>query len=519
MKGCPQCGREYDNTMSFCLDDGSELLYGPTSMSEPTTAILSKPPASAGGQFDGEAATRPQMQIDSARSIAVLPFAHLSSDPDDEYFCDGLAEELLNALARIDGLKVAARTSAFSFKGTNTNVGEIGKVLNVSTVLEGSVRKSGNRLRITSQLVNAADGYHLWSERYDREMKDIFDVQDEITLAVVEALKVKLFGDEKAAVLKRYTRNAEAHEFYLRGLAYFVKWTPEFFQKAIESFERAIKIDPDYASAYAGLAEACAEMSFSTAGDWMPKARGAARKALELDDTLGEAHNSLAVIRMYYDWDHVGAESEFKRAIALSPGNAHIRMWYGWHLGLMGRFDESLEELKSAQELDPLSPMVGFAVGAIYYWSRQYERAIEQQSRVIELNPHLRVSYWFLADAYTETGDFASAVATIEKGPKVSDHLTQSAAAYAYAKSGERQKALELLAELERDSGRNFEPSVQIAQIYLGLGDIDQAFSRLEKAFDARSVWLIWLGVDPKFDALRPDQRFKDLIRRIGLPE
>jgi serine/threonine protein kinase len=234
-------------------------------------------------------------------SIAVLPFANLSADPENEYFCDGLAEELLNALAKIDELKVAARTSTFSFKGKNAPVGEIAKALNVNTILEGSVRKSGNRLRITAQLINAADGYHLWSERYDSEMKDIFDVQDEITLAVVEALKVKLLGDEQATILKRHTRSAEAHEFYLRGLSYFIKWTPEFFQKAIKNFDQAIAIDPYYASAYAGLAEVYTEMSFfsSSPGGYMPKAREAARKALELDDMLGEAHKSLGVILMY----------------------------------------------------------------------------------------------------------------------------------------------------------------------------------------------------------------------------
>ncbi len=223
-------------------------------------------------------------------SIAVLSFVNMSADPENEYFCDGLAEELLNALAKIDDLKVAARTSAFSFKGTDKNISEIGNALNVKTVLEGSVRKSGNRLRITTQLLNAADGYHLWSERYDCEMKDIFDVQDEITVAVVDALKVKLFGEDKSVVLKRHTRNAEAYEFYLRGLFHFSRFTPDGFQKAIESFDRAIAIDPGDASAHAGLADACTEMSFfsfSANSEWMRKAREATKKALELDDTLG----------------------------------------------------------------------------------------------------------------------------------------------------------------------------------------------------------------------------------------
>src|SRR6267378_6219767 len=444
MKRCPTCNRvEMDETLKFCRLDGTPLVAAEASEFESATMAL---PAS-----------RPSEEITTGRlratpSIAVLPFANMSTDPENEYFCDGLAEELLNALAKIENLKVAARTSSFSFKARNANVDEIGRALHVNTIMEGSVRKSGNRLRITVQLINATDGYHLWSERYDREMKDIFDVQDEITLAVVEALKVKLFGQEQAAVLKRHTRSPEAHEFYLRGLSYFIRWTPEFFQKAIKNFDQAIAIDPRYASAYAGLAECYTEMSFFAAPrDWMPKAREAARQALELDDTLGNAHNSLAVIKMYYDRDYAGAEHEFKRAIALDPGSAHIHNWYGWYLGLMGRFDEGLKEKRRAQELDPLSDLIDFGIGAIFHWSRQPERAIEQYRTVLELNPNFRVAYWFLAEAYVEKGDFASAIATLENAPiALNDPVTLSAAAYVYAKAGERFKALEILSELQR---------------------------------------------------------------------
>ncbi|HET6266761.1 MAG TPA: tetratricopeptide repeat protein, partial [Acidobacteriota bacterium] len=455
-------------------------------------------------------------ESEANNSIALLPFTNLSADPENEFFCDGLAEEMLNALAKIDQLKVAARTSTFSFKGKKAPVSEIAKALNVNTILEGSVRKSGNRVRITAQLINAADGYHLWSERYDSEMKDIFDVQDEITLAVVEALKVKLLGQDQAALLKRHTRNPEAHEFYLRGLSYFMRFTLEFFQKAIQSFDQAIAIDPRYAAAYAGLAKSYTEMSFfSSPGEWMPKAREAARKALDLDDTLGDAHNSLAVIKMYYDRDYGGAEHEFKRAIALDPRSADIRLWYGWYLGLMGRFDEGLKEQRRAQELDPLSDVIAFGIGATYHWSRQPERAIEQFRSVLELNPNLRIAYWFLVEACVEKGDFASAIATIENAPiALNDPVTLTATAYVYAKGGERHKALEILSDLQRLSG--YEPAFQIAQIYLGLGDQEQAFAWLNKACDERSVWLIWLGVDPKFDPLRSDPRFKELLKKIG---
>jgi TolB-like protein/Tfp pilus assembly protein PilF len=511
MKRCLQCNRvETDDTLAFCRADGTRLIAHPEA-SEPVTAIL--PTNSARSEL-----TTGHLQ--GVPSIAVLPFVNMSADPENEYFCDGLAEEILNALAKIDHLKVAARTSAFSFKGKNTTVNEIGTALNVKTILEGSVRKSGNHLRITAQIVNAADGYHLWSERYDREMKDIFDVQDDITVAVVEALKVKLLGEEQGAVLKHHTRNAEAHEFYLRGLSYLIRWTPEFFQKAIKSFDQAIAIDPRYASAYAKLAECYTEMSFFAAPrEWMPKAREAARHALELDEALGNAHNALAVIKMYYDRDYAAAEHDFKRAITLDPGSAHIHNWYGWYLGLMGRFDESLKEMKRAQELDPLSDLIAFAVGAIFHWSRQPEQAIEHLQRVLELNPNFRVGVWFLADAYVEKGDFASAIATMENAPIALDDPVTLSAGHAYGKAGERHKALEILSELERQSGQVYEPAFHIAQIYLGLGDEEQALAWLEKACDERSVWLIWLGVDPKFDSLRSHPRFQELLKKVGFSQ
>ncbi|HZI86079.1 MAG TPA: tetratricopeptide repeat protein, partial [Pyrinomonadaceae bacterium] len=465
--------------------------------------------------------TRSVSGIRDSPSIAVLPFVNISNDPDNDYFCDGLAEELLNALSKIDDLKVAARTSAFSFKGKNANVSEIGEKLSVKNVLEGSVRRSGNRVRITTQLISAADGYHLWSERYDREMKDIFDVQDEITVAVVEALKIKLLGAVKAVVLKRHTSNPEAYEFYLRGLSYFSRFTPDGFQKAIDSFNSAVAIDPRYASAYAGLADAYAEMAFfSFSSEWMPKAKEAVKKALELDDALGEAHNSLAILKMYYDWDYAGAEQEFKRAVDLNPGSALIHNWYGWYLGLMGRFDESIQWLRRAQELDPLSESINSGLGIVFYWSGQSERAIEQFQKVLELNPTYALACSFLAEAYEQKSDFVSAIATAEKLEQAAnDPLTLSSVAYVYAKSGERQKALEILNELNKRSDQQQVPAFTFAQIYAGLGDNEQAFAWLDKAYNERSVWLSFLKVDRKFDGLRPDPRYQELLRKMNFPQ
>jgi TolB-like protein/Tfp pilus assembly protein PilF len=525
MKRCPQCGREYDITMMFCLDDGTELLYGPASGSslgnEPQTVLFPERPER------GEGAAAIIGGIDPVKpaannSIAVLPFANISADEENEYFCDGLAEELLNALAKIEDLKVAARTSAFSFRGKNVEAREIGKTLGVNTVLEGSVRKSGKRIRINVQLVSAADGYQLWSERYDREMRDIFDVQDEIAVAVTDALKIKLLGDEKTAVLKRHTQSPEAHEYYLRGLSHFNKWTPHDFEKAIENFERAIEIDVNYASAYAALADAYTELLFFSfsAGDVRPKAREAARKALELDDRLAEAHSSMALIKMYLDWDFTAAEAEFRRAIELNPGSAYVHMWYGWFLALMGRFDESLVELRRGHEFDPLSPPNNNAIGVNFHWSRQPERAIAQILDVLELNPDYPVSVSFLAEAYVQAGDMLSAVSTVERSvPAAMDPQALAVAGYVYARAGDSEKADGILKEFERRKEHGNVSSLNFAQIYSSLGLTEEAFGWLEKAFEERAIWLPFLKVDVKFDPLRDDPRFKELVRRVGIPE
>jgi len=544
MKRCPECRRDYfDDTLLYCLDDGNALLEGPASGSEPPTGVPagvspSGVAMSSGVQFGDEpqtailnnissspdAATRPRIDVTAGEksaknSIAVLPFVNMSADSENEYFCDGLAEEILNALARVDRLKVAARTSAFSFKGRNAKVSEIAAALNVNSVLEGSVRKSNDRLRITAQIVNAEDGYQLWSDRYDREMKDIFDIQDEIAMAVVEALKIKLLGEERATVLKRQTHNAEAYEFYLRGLSHFNKWTPTDFEKAIENFQRAIAIDPNYASAFAALADSFTELSFFSfsVADPGPRAREAAERALQLDDGLAEAHNSLALIKMYFDWDYAGAEAEFKRAVALNPGSALIHMWYGWYLGLTGRFDESLTELHRARELDPLSAPNNNAIGVVLHWSGETDRAIEQFEDVLELNPNYPVTVAFLAEAYVEKGDLVSAVATIERlASGTMDPQALSVMGYVYARSGDRDKALLIADEFAKRSGADYLPATNFAHIYAGLGDHEEALKWLAKACDDRVTWVPFMRIDPKLAVLRTDPRFRELLKRAG---
>src|SRR5215470_12047163 len=327
MRRCPTCQRTYvDETVNFCRLDGSPLVSDAASPDNAPTSLLSR------SEYE-----RPTRLFLSTPSIAVLPFVNMSADEENEYFCDGLAEDLLNALAKIDGLKVAARTSAFSFKGKDVDLRDIGRRLGVETVLEGSVRKAGNRLRVNAQLVNVADGYSLWSERYDRELQDVFSIQEELSLAIVDGLRLKLPGIDRAAVLRRYTDNPAAYQLYLRGRYHQNKWTPEGLRKSVEHYEQAIAIDQDYALAYAGLADSYASLGAANAfglpvKETAPKAKAAAIRALELDSTLAEAHSALALVKLNFEWDWQGAEEAFKRALELNPNYSTGHHWYSHYL-------------------------------------------------------------------------------------------------------------------------------------------------------------------------------------------
>jgi len=460
----------------------------------------------------------------NTNSIAVLPFANLSNDAENEYFCDGLAEELLNALAKIDDLKVAARTSAFSFKGKNTNVSEVGNILKVKTVLEGSVRKSGNKLRITVQLINAADGYHLWSERFDREMKDIFDVQDEITLAVVDALKVKLLGTEKKAVLKRYTDNTDAYRLYLNGRFFWNKRTKESLKSAVEYFNQAVAVDPSYALAYAGLADCYVLFTYydvAPPGEAYPKARAAAQKALEIDDTLGEVLVTLAVVKEDYEWDFAGAERDFQKAIALNPNYPTAHQWYGEFLAQMGRKDESIAELRHAQELDPLSLIINKVLGGTLLFARRYDEAIAQNKKLLEMDANFAPAHTDLGWCYTEKGMHDEAIAEFQKAVALTNGNPSQLAglAYAFAKSGKQGEAQKILEQLKERQKNEYVDSASFAIIHVALGEKDKAFASLEKSYQEHSVGMLSLKGDPRFDDLRDDIRFQDLLRRVGLPQ
>jgi TolB-like protein/Flp pilus assembly protein TadD len=480
----------------------------------------------------GERHTPPNKQVpgavqkEASGSIAVLPFVNMSADPENEYFCDGLSEQLLNALTKIEDLKVAARTSTFSFKGKDVTVSGIGRALNVTSVLEGSVRKSGNRLRINVKLIKAADGYHLWSEQYDRELQDIFDVQDEIALAVVDSLKVKLLGKEKAAVLKRYTENVEAYQLYLKGRYYWWKTEPEEFAKGLNYFERALEADASYALSYCGL-----NSYYGFGAAWgmvppnvgWPKALAANAKALELDDTLAEVHNNLGGQLMVYRRNPAAAEEEISRALELNPRFQEAHYLYSFFLLTKGRFGEAIAEAKVALELDPFSLRLNHNLGNSYYIARRFDEAISQYQQAVELdakNPSLHES---LGDAFEQNALYDEAVAEWQSAIALSNDTDgailfgkdYSENGFAHAVKLLAQKKLQRLNErLERGE---YIAAIHFARVYVRLGETEQAFAWLEKACEERNVFPLLLHADPFYDSLRPDPRFATLLRRFSL--
>ena len=428
MKRCPECGREYDNTMMFCLDDGAELLYGPATASagdEPATAILSDPGAFANGVSSAERRTElfnrsAVSGVDNLNSIAVLPFAHLSSDPDDEYFCDGLADELLNALAKIDGLKVAARTSSFSFKGKNTDIAEIARKLGVRSVLEGSVRKSGERLRISVQLIDAADGYQLWSERYDREMRDIFDVQDEITLAVIDALKLKLLGNAKTSILKRETENTEAYKAYLKGR--YLRYTKNDHKGAFLAYEEAVRLDPLHAPSWIGLAESCvlqAHYGIVHPLEACSRAKAAIATAREIQ---GESAEALYVegFVAFVERNWLACDKAYRRALEIEPNNARALGTFGIINCVLRNVDEALVLFERARESDPLASYPYAMTGAGLVTARRPEEAIPFFEQAFAFEKDQTLALWTYCIANIALGKFEEGIAAAETSVAVS---------------------------------------------------------------------------------------------------
>ncbi len=468
-------------------------------------------------------------ETEKRNSIAVLPFTNMSAQAENEYFCDGLAEELLNALAKIEDLKVAARTSAFSFKNKNVEISEIGKTLNVTTLLEGSVRRSGNRLRISVQLVNVADGYHLWSDSYDRQMRDIFDVQDEITLAVVSALKVKLLGEEKAAILKRYTDNPEAYDLYLKGLYHCYKWTDEGLRKSFEYFEKALEKDPEFAPAYAKMADYyhfSSHIGLFSPHEILPKWKAAAQRALEIDEGLADAHLAMAHIYFYYERDWAEAERAFEQAVKLNPNSTYAHKHYGLFLASRERFDEAVAEGKKALELDPLSIAVNMVVGFIYLFVDRLDDALRLVQRMAELDSSSPQANWVGGSLLMANGDYEKAIERFQKALILGDNqMALSKLGCAYGLAGKRDEALKVLDQLFEMRERHYADPFNIARVYAGLGDNDNIFKWLERAADERSADLVFLKRYAEAGAglyleknFSTDSRYRDILLRAGLP-
>lgn len=452
-------------------------------------------------------------------SIAVLPFVNMSADADNEYFCDGLAEELINAMTKIERLRVVSRTSAFSFKGRDKDVREIGRMLNVSAVLEGSVRKSSDRLRITAQLINVADGYHLWSERYDRQLQDIFDIQDEISLAIVGTLKVNLLGAEKAAVLKRHTENTEAHELYLKGRYYWASLNPEAWEKSRQCFEQALEKDSNFALAYSGLADALIAWAiFHSPNEAFLKAKVMVEQAVKLDPTLAEAWCSMAGVKYFYERDWVGAESACKQSIALNSRYALVHDVYALCLLSQGRFEEGIRQARTLCDLEPHSAYFNSTLGGALYLARQYDKAKEQLIKGTEMDPQQIWSNWWLVDFYEQMESYPQALHHRQKllmlfgNNDLSIEIGQE-----FQRSGYQEALRRCVHTLQQQSRHRYVSPLDLATLHVRLGEPEEALDWLEKAFEERAWGSNFLKVSPTWKSLHSNPRYTDLLQRIGL--
>jgi len=458
-------------------------------------------------------------QRDDIDSVAVLPFVNAGADPEAEYLSDGISESLIRSLSQLPRLKVMSFSVVSRYKGKDKNVQEIGRELEVQAVLVGRVSQRGETLSISAELVNARDKSHIWGEQYTRKMAEILALQAELSGEISEQLRLRLSGKEKQRLRKQYTEDAEAYQAYLKGRYYAAKSTEEGFRKAVEYFDQAIEKSPNYALAYVGLAEAYYTVSsyYLPPKEALPRLKEAALKAIAIDNTLAEAHASLALAKAFYDWDSPGAESEFKQAIALNPNYEFTRLFYGGFLVQEGRFEEGFTEMRRAQEIDPLSLLITAYSGMQYLYARQYDRAIEQCRSALEMEANYWLAHLFLGNAYLLKGNVPEAIAACQKAKQLDDNpwiLVRLGCAYAAAgMKTEAKKMLETLRELAK---RRYVSAYGIANIYAELGEKDQAFAWLQRAYDDRDENVPLLKVDPFFDSLRSDPRFATLLRKIS---
>lgn len=455
--------------------------------------------------------------------VAVLPLANISSDQADDYFADGMTEELISSVSRTKGLRVIARTSVMRYKGSGKSIAEIGRELNVGSVLEGSVRKAGNKVRISVQFVDASSEEPQWSHEYDREIKDVLDIQSDIAQKVAEALREYVLGGATRGENRNAATNPGAYIYYLRGRQFWNQRTETSLKKAITFFEEALRIDRNYAMAYTGLADSYATLAlleFMAPHEAYPKAKEAVQRALALDAQLAEAHTSLGLIKFQYDWDWKQAEKELREAIRILPNYAPAHLFLADYLKAMGRFDEALAEIGQAQELDPLSLVINIGVGHVLYLSGQYDRAIEQYKKAADLDPNFMITHVWFGRPYLEKGMYAEAISELETAVKLSGESTLALAmlGHGLASAGRGAEAMQILEKLKERAKSQYVPSYWIAVIYNGFRDKQQVAAWMRKAFEERSSWLVWSNVEPRFAWLRDDPAISSLLQEMNFP-
>ncbi len=457
-------------------------------------------------------------------SLAVLPLENLSGDPQQEYFADGMTDELITCLAQISTVRVISRTSVMRYKGARKLLlPEIGRELGVDAVVEGSVARSGNRVRVRAQLIRASTDQHLWAESFEREMQDVLLLQSEVASAIARQIQVKLAMQQPVRLGGAGLIQPAAYEAYLKGRLAWNKRSEAGIQEGIDYFQQAISIEPSYAAAYSGLADSYTTLgylSYLSPTESFPRAKTAATKALALDAALAEPHASLAYGELYFDWDWAEAEKEFKKAIALNPSYATAHHWHSVYLTAMGRPEEAMAAIRRAQQLDPLSIIIPTDIGFQLYYTRRYDEAIQQLKSILQVNPAFPLAHLWLGRAYQQKGAYQEAISEFNQAEKVLRDWAPVVAAVGYVqgKAGLRADALKTSEQLKRLSGKKYVTAYGIALVYAGLGDKNRAFAWLSKAVEERTHWLVWLKLDPRWDDLRSDPRFEQLVRRVGLP-
>jgi TolB-like protein/DNA-binding winged helix-turn-helix (wHTH) protein/Flp pilus assembly protein TadD len=457
------------------------------------------------------------------RYLAVLPLDNLSGDASQNYFADGMTDELITDLAQISALRVISRTSVMVYKGARKPLPQIARELNVDAVVEGTVLRSGDQVRITAQLIEASTDKHLWSQSYEGDLRDTLALQKTVAGAIADQIRINLTPQERAALKTVRVVDPEAYESYLKGRYFWNKRTADGLKAALAYFNQSIDDDPKYAPAYSGLAD-----TYALLGDWQyavmtpkeafPKAKAAAIKALALDSTLGEAHNSLAFVLDGFDWDLDAGGKEFRRAIELNPGYATAHHWYAWHLSLLGRYDEAISEMRKAENLDPLSLIINADLAELLVLAHSYDESIRQSRKTIEMDPNFAFAHNQLGQAYLQKRTYDQAIAELQRAVQLSGESPTSLAnlARAYVASGNRSEAIKLLSDLKKRSNPGYSNASEIAMVYASLGETDQAMNWLDKAYEERFNPGVLLR--PGFDSLRSDSRFQNLLQRIGLP-